>query len=141
VDFLLTPRGNRRTKTAARLLLATLIAAASPAALAHDGGVIGIVIMTGLLGLILGLIGGALSGWYARPLPACLGGALAAGGAAILVIELTTDNAIAQNFWPNMAFLAVCVAVPLAFGYLVTHLIGAGIRKAKKVSERTSGVR
>jgi hypothetical protein len=138
VDFLLISRGDQRTKPAARLLLAALIAAASPAAYAHDGGVIGLVIMTAVVGLILGVIGGAQSGWYARPLLVCLGGTLAASGAAILIIELTTDNAIIQNFWPNMAVLASCAGVPLAIGYPAAHLIGAGNRKARKAGEGDS---
>jgi ribose/xylose/arabinose/galactoside ABC-type transport system permease subunit len=89
----------------------------------------GAVFFTAFVALIVGAVGGTLSGWYRRPLLVCLGGTLAACGAAILILEVTSDNAITKNFWPNLEFFASCAVIPLVFGYLAAHLVGVGRRK------------
>jgi uncharacterized membrane protein YadS len=105
---------------------------ASPAANAHDGGVVAILTIAIVGGLILGAFGGTLSGWFDRRLAVCTAGTLAVCGAAVVVLEVMTDNAIAKNFWPNIVFLAPFAAIPAAFAYLVIHIMAIRFRSSKE---------
>src|SRR5262245_18921249 len=119
----------RRT---AWLLAAGVLATVSPAAIAHDGGVMSIIYLTVIGGLLLGALGGTLSGRFGLRLTACIGGTLAISGAAIVLLEVVTDSANEKNFWPNVGFLASFGAIPLVLGYLVVHVWGVSFRPANK---------
>ncbi|HWJ01748.1 MAG TPA: hypothetical protein VNU96_22245 [Burkholderiales bacterium] len=111
---------------------AGVLATASPAAIAHDGGVMSIIYLTVVGGLLIGGLGGTLSGWSGHRLAASIAGTLAVSGAAMVLLEVASDSAIEKNFWPNITFLASFAAVPLVPGYLVGYVVGVRARHTKK---------
>ena len=114
--------------------LAAVLIVATPTASAHDGGVVAIITATLTGGLFVGAMGGTLSGWFGRGLAACMVGTLVICAAGLVLIELTSDPAVAKNFCANIAFLAPFAAIPIALGYLVAHIVGVMLRGKKKVS-------
>lgn len=116
-------------------LSSTEFAVVSPAALAHDGGVVATITLPVIGPSILGIVGGTLSGWFHRRLAACIGGTLMACCAGIVSIELMTDSAVAKNFWPNIAFLASFAGIPLMVAYFIAHVVGRSLRAAKNARQ------